>query len=341
MIGTEFLKGQGLGNQLFCYVSARCFAIDHGCRFGTAGQHEFANNIHSNRGLYFMDLYLGEQIDCTEDYRIYHEAEHRIKYPFSRHDMTYGCSIGGADPLLLDRIPDNTLVYGNLQDEKYFLKHRNEICNWLKLKPEYNDFRFSDDNLCILNMRGGEYVGNGELFLRRNYWESAMKHMRQANKTMQFIIITEDVETANTVLPKIKAYHFGMGEDYAILHNACNVILSNSSFAFFPIFTSSKIKRVIAPKYWARHNVSDGFWASEQNIYSGWQYMDRKGYLFSSDECRRELEIYKKKKSGILNSSGNFVNRLYYSISGEILRNQFKAKKMLCKVRQKTADRRV
>lgn len=98
---------------------------------------------------------------------------------------------------------------------------------------------------------------------------------------------------------------------------------------------------MIAPKYWARHNVSDGFWASEQNIYSGWQYMDRKGYLFSSDECRRELEIYKKKKSGILNSSGNFVNRLYYSISGEILRNQFKAKKMLCKVRQKTADRRV
>ena len=26
MIGTELLKGQGLGNALFCYVAARCIA---------------------------------------------------------------------------------------------------------------------------------------------------------------------------------------------------------------------------------------------------------------------------------------------------------------------------
>jgi hypothetical protein len=30
MVGTEFIKGQGLGNQLFCYVSARCIARDLG-----------------------------------------------------------------------------------------------------------------------------------------------------------------------------------------------------------------------------------------------------------------------------------------------------------------------
>lgn len=55
MIGTEFLKGQGLGNQLFCYVTARCIAIDNNVEFGTASQENFANNIHSNKGMYFYE----------------------------------------------------------------------------------------------------------------------------------------------------------------------------------------------------------------------------------------------------------------------------------------------
>lgn len=62
MIGTEFLKGQGLGNQLFCYVTARCIALERGCAFGTAGQEQLAVNIHSKKGMYFMDMDLGEKI---------------------------------------------------------------------------------------------------------------------------------------------------------------------------------------------------------------------------------------------------------------------------------------
>ena len=62
MIGTEFLDGQGLGNQLFCYVTARAIAEENGYEFGTAGQECFAVNIHSNRGMYFMDVDLGYAI---------------------------------------------------------------------------------------------------------------------------------------------------------------------------------------------------------------------------------------------------------------------------------------
>jgi hypothetical protein len=73
--------------------------------------------------------------------------------------------------------------------------------------------------------------------------------------------------------------------------------LSNSSFAVFPAFTSDELFYAIAPKYWARHNVSDGYWASEQNIYSCFNYMDKKGRMFTPEECRKELEEYKKKSS--------------------------------------------
>ena len=41
--------------------------------------------------------------------------------------------------------------------------------------------------------------------------------------------------------------------------------------------------------------MSDGYWASEQNIYSLFHYMDRKGKLFTAEECRRELAEYKKR----------------------------------------------
>lgn len=59
MVGTELLKGQGLGNQLFCYVTTRCIAMKQGRDFSILGSETLANNIHSSCGLYFMDLDFG------------------------------------------------------------------------------------------------------------------------------------------------------------------------------------------------------------------------------------------------------------------------------------------
>ena len=89
-------------------------------------------------------------------------------------------------------------------------------------------------------------------------------------------------------------HHFDVGKDYAVIKNAKHVILSNSTFAFFPVFTSDTIENIVAPKYWARHEQSDGYWATEQNLYKDWMWQDRDGNLQSYDECKTELETYKK-----------------------------------------------
>lgn len=293
MIGTEFLNGQGLGNQLFCYVSSRCLALDNGCEFGTAGQKEFANNIHSKRGMYFMNVDLGKEIDKSS-YNLIYESEERVSLPYNRHDLTNGCYIAGYDEKLFEPIKDNSLIYGNLQAEEYFIKHKSEIKEWLKVDSGFQIDSLAQDDVCILNMRGGEYVGLRTLYLRKKYWEDAMEHMKRINPKMRFVIITEDVASAKLMFPNIDAFHFGMGEDYAAIHFAHYVIVSNSSFSFFPIFTSDTVKMVIAPKYWARHNVSTGYWASEQNIYSGWNYLDRNGKIYSAEECKQELVEYKR-----------------------------------------------
>ena len=295
MIGTEFISGQGLGNQLFCYVTARAAALENGYEFGTAGQENFAVNIHSSRGMYFMDVDLGYVIseEDKEKFHVYHDAETRLYIGNSQHDLTYGCYVAGADPGI-HLVEDNTLIYGNMQDESYFIKYLPQVRQWLKVKPEYDSYEYSRENLCIINMRGGEYTGSPELLINPKYWINGMKEMRKIRPDMEFLIITDDVKTAQKLLPGIEAHHFDIGKDYVTLKNAHYLLLSNSSFACLPAHTSETLKYAIAPKYWARHNVSDGYWASEQNIYSLFHYMDRKGRVFTAEECKKELAEYKR-----------------------------------------------
>lgn len=285
MIGTEFLKGQGLGNRLFCYVTARCLAEDLGVPFCTAGQGYLQAD--------FLDLDLGSKVTDPSSMHRYDEREERIYLPTSAHDMVHGIYIAGADPGLL-KIKDNTLVYGNLQDESYFQRHREEIREWLRVKPAFESDEYTADDLCILNMRGSEYEGKPELYLRRRYWVDAMKIMRGINPSMRFMIVTEDEAAAKRLFPSIEAHHFGPEKDYVTVKNARYLIVSNSSFAFFPAYTSQTVRKIIAPQYWARHNVSDGYWASAQNIYDEFMYLGRDGQLRSAEECRQELRSWKK-----------------------------------------------
>lgn len=295
MIGTEFIDGQGLGNQLFCYVTARAVALENGYEFGTAGQERFAVNIHSDRGMYFMDMDLGHAITKEEkkNFRIYYDARERLYIGNSAHDLTHGCYVAGADPGI-HQVEDNTLIYGNMQDESYFIKYLPQVREWLKVKPAYDSYEYSRENLCVINMRGGEYTGSPELLIGRRYWINGMKEMKRIRPDMEFLIVTDDVKTANKILPGIEAHHFDIAKDYVTIKNAHYLLLSNSSFACLPAHTSETLQFAIAPKYWARHNVSDGYWASEQNIYSLFHYMDRKGRLFTAKECREELARYKE-----------------------------------------------
>lgn len=321
MIGTELLKGQGLGNQLFCYVSARCIALDNGYDFSVPGHETMANNIHSGCGMYFMDLYYGKDAKVEDFERVYHEKEDRLFCANSAHDIEHGVYITGTDENML-RPEDGTLLMGNMQDERYYIAHKEEIKEWLKVKDEYDCHDFEKENLCILHLRCSDYLDCPELFLRKKYWTDGMKHMKTIRPDMEFAIITNDVKEASKILPGIPAYNFDLAKDYSIIKNASYLLLANSSFTYFPAFTSERVKYILAPKYWARHNVSNGYWASEQNIYTGWHYMDRHGRVFSDDECRRELEKYKetsvayqninKRPEGLKRSLMMFKSRLIY-----------------------------
>jgi len=289
MLATEILRGQGIGNQLFCYVTARSIAHTRGLDFGIKDTGWSGDKRYNQSGFYWFDLDWGQEVPDGLD--VYYEKEVRKKLNTCHHDMTVGCDIRGYDQGLMD-VPDNTIIFGNMQDEKYFDHNKELVKEWLKVKEEYDTYEYMDDDVCVLNYRGGEYVGFHELYLTREYWLNAMENMTKINPNMKFVTITDDVKASQAMLPEIPAYHFTVDKDYAIIKNSKHVILSNSSFPFFAVYTSDTIENIIAPKYWARHNVSDGYWAMSQNIYSGWTYQDRDGNLSTAEECVKELEKY-------------------------------------------------
>ena len=339
MIGTEFLHGFGLGNQLFWYVDARALAERKGCEFGICNPGALANNMHSDSGMYFMDIDLGKEIpeEDKEKFKTFEDHDNRLYLGNSKHDMNHGAYVSGIDPKFFE-VEDNTLLYGNLQAEAYFENCKDKLKDWLKVKPEYDSHEYTKDNLCIIHLRCGDYSNSPELWLDRKYWVNGIKAMRKIRPDMEFLAVTDDVEAAYKILPEVKAVRNDLGKDYVTIKNARYLLLSNSSFAVFPAFTSDELQFAIAPKYWARHNVSDGYWASEQNIYSCFHYMDKHGKLFSPEECRKELEQYKKVSATykMLNQKPGKIRSFFQKIRERWLYSMYMLKKIIRSLERRT-----
>jgi len=290
MIITELYKGQGLGNQLACYVTTRVLALDRGIEFGIMNPEKFKGKDFFENIDYGSVVVNGKGPEGGPPIKLpngidYYYQERAIKHP-----------LNGSDIRLYDdnlmKVSDKTKIDGLMQGEKYFLHRRNEIRAWLKVRAEYDCRDYSDDNTCVINFRGGEYARVPEFFLKKEYWENAVKEMLAINNLFRFIVITDDVLSAKKVFPHFPVYHFSIGKDYSIIKNARYLILSNSSFGWFPAWLNENLQFCIAPKYWARHNISDGYWSLGYNITSGWHYLDRDGKLSDYENCLNEWNLY-------------------------------------------------
>jgi hypothetical protein len=291
MISTEILYGQGLGNQLACYVSTRAIAADREVEFGIHDPHGcWGDKRYNDKGLYFMNLDMGKSIDIDKIELFYNEKEYRYFNDSCSHDIQYGAWANLTDLSLKD-IPDNSHILGIMQGPDYFYHRLKDIKQWLKVKPEYDKYDFSSDDICILNIRANM---DPAVFLPKSYWINAINHMLDINPNMSFLVITEDPILIKQFFPELhdNIYDFGIGEDYAIIKNAKYLITSNSSFSIFPSLTSETLKYIIAPKYMLRYNTSDGYWSQGYNIYPGYTYMDREGKLFCYEECIKEFNEY-------------------------------------------------
>lgn len=298
MIGTQLYRGQGFGNQLWVYAVTRSIALRNGYDFAIAGRVNFKGN-------YFLNLDFGLEIEIElldkptnripDGFESYY-AEKKVMHPI------YKCDISKFD-LSLFNIPDNTFIDGNMQTEKYILNYYDTICNWFSVKNSFFEG-------CTIHFRGTEYRGLKDVLLPIEYYNNGISYLRKKYGDIEFRVVTDDFDLAtqyfpgfeiigrsklkntleNCVKPLVRRMKLGPSQkdikrDFAAIQNSKYLLIPNSSFSWWAAWTNKFAVEIVAPKYWARHNISNGFWSTGDILTSGWTYLDRNNRFFNSGEC--------------------------------------------------------
>ena len=306
MLAASIHEHAGLGNQIWRYVCCRVFAEKLGYDFGVS---------HPGWRGKFLNIDWGEdpKMNVEEDSDFQSSSGFSYYKEESIHHASAPGEIGDPD-LKFETLDDNTYINGTFQKMSYIEDYRDKICEWLTYDDKYKITDFSDDNICVIQLRGGDYT-TGHSMLPPEYYHQAMHHMRQNNPDVEFVIVTDDPKTAQRMIPNtpiigsataeekdpdqkfISWYEYTGGPvsmDYTILNHAKYAIISSSTFAFWPIWTNKKLLNVIAPKYWFDYNRSDGWWRPKDGIVNdpAWLWMDKFGGLFESKTCIKLAKEY-------------------------------------------------
>lgn len=256
MIASMFHKGSGLGNQLHRYVMTRVLALDKGYEFSM-----FAPELF--KGKDFMNLDMGKEFSYA--YTI--DGATGASIPHSNLSIWKENGNQYYNPEI-NFVEDNTIIDGEFQDERYFEHRLPEIREWLKVEP-----LDIPDNVCVINFRGGEYQYFTDLFLSQKYWLEATNKMWRDFPTINFKweVHTDDVELAKKFFPPEYTIIHDIGLNWRSIRYAKYLILSNSSFAILPALLNEDVKKIIAPRYWARRNTE--VWSTPQNYYKKFTYI--------------------------------------------------------------------
>lgn len=315
MIVTEIYRGSGLGNQIWNLVVSRILAHRHGYKWGVMKTTPY-------KARKFMpDFDYGEEVTgghtpregqtpvSLPDGITHYIREQTLPLPQCGHDGIF------FDAGLWNNLPDNSKIDGLFQNLQYLDGQKENVREWLKTNLDVRDY--CDDDICVIHFRGGEYLITAS-WCPPEFYEHARDRMLEYNSNMKFVVVTDDPENANKFIPWAQVvgattlkeqedieqgtgffkYKGGnIGVDYSILHNARNVIMSASTFSFWPVWTSNVTSKVIAPKYWFDHKTSNGWWRGDDIIVKEWDYIDTQGNLMSGPECKKEYELYKLNNS--------------------------------------------
>ncbi len=308
MIVAEFYDGAGLGNQLWNYAVLRAIAWRNNCDWGLKSRGSF-------KGKSFMELPMGKRIFGRKCSQPSSRLPLGIKNYYKEMQLFHhqeGYDITPLDHEIF-KIGPRTKIDGYLQSEDYIFEFKDEISSLMR-HPEYQE---SDNNLCLIHFRGGDFAPHPTLLLSPKYYRDAMSHIKSLSPSIEFKIITNDVGLAQKYFPTIEIisdYKIGeiesgphtsldnrIGDDFGKLQSAKYLIISNSSYSWWAAWTNPNLPFVVAPKYWARHNKNDGYWSTGDILTRNWNYLDIDGALFTYEQCLRERNEFRQSEEYLKN----------------------------------------
>jgi hypothetical protein len=324
MICNELYNEQGFGNQLWNYVVTRVIAERNGYDFSILKRERF-------KGKDFMDIDFGLPLSGSQTSKqgYLFKLPHGITSYYRERRELLGTTlsdqtddISRTDPQVLN-LPDNTKFEGNCQSTKYLEGYRSDILKWLRVKESYAQYR-PEANVCIIHLRCGDFM-QSKAFLPLSYYKDAMSYIKSLDEQVVFQCVTDQKELAKKMLPgvtvvgsalsgtddgnKVSHHHGGpIGIDFSLLMRAQYLIIPNSSFSWWAAYLNETKKAVVAPKYWARFNIADGFWSPADIITDHFTYMDNAGKIFSATQCWAEKEQFENTHQDMFNAN-NHLNK--------------------------------
>ena len=298
MIGSEFYRGQGFGNQLWVYATIKSIANRKHLDFGFIGHEEF-------KGKSFMSLDLGTNVIWPKSKL----PSHRVPTGFTRYAAEkrsfhpdFKWELNGFQEEFWD-LKDGSFIDGCFQSERYIEDYQDEFAQTMAVEGEEFDG-------CLIHFRAGDYALIKDVFLPPTYYYDAMQRMQDLVPGVKFKIVTDGPKIASSLFPGIPIESSGsvkvlanrwyfqqkserIGVDFSRIQNARYLILSNSSFSWWGAWTNSKVENVIAPKYWTKFNTSDGYWGLKDSLTKNWLWLDRDSRFSSYTECLSELEQFR------------------------------------------------
>lgn len=271
MIFIEFKEGQGLGNQLWLYFAALSISIKLKTEVKIINYNKFV-------GKNFIKLKQSKK------------RGKGYKYSFHEH-YYYDPRINHASHFFDQRFSDikkNTFLEGYFQDERYFLGQKINFQKFYKIiNSNFNQIEL-DKKTCVLNIRGGEYKRHKNFILPKNYWTSAIELMKKKG-IQKFTIVTDDKRYCENLFPNYEVISGSIKECFLYLMNARNIIVSNSTFSYFPIKFQKKNPYVIGPAYWGRYNDKKKIWASPSNFYYDWNWINDNGKILDNRKLKKKI----------------------------------------------------
>jgi hypothetical protein len=255
--------GGRIGNHLWMYAVGRTVAESRGLEY------------HIPRNFLGRDIF-------KADLGVEHSQVDRIYFEKEGWEQLY-------DPEIW-KVEDNTRIHGWWQTEKYIINNKRNIQQWFtQINPNVNLVnQLLDEDTCVINFRGEDYRGVHFLYLPPQYYHDSINEIRKINPNMKFVVITNDVDEANRFFPGFPAYHFGQKDDMYVVTQARYLIIVNSTFCWWGAWLNNNSKFTIAPKYWFRYNIDNGWWCGNDIITTGWHYMQKSGKLSTSNQCLYE-----------------------------------------------------
>ncbi len=296
MLVNILQRGQGLGNQLWSIFSLQRFSRDLETDFAILGLNHLKCKQFKNLKLATVATFTKKETELMNVVR-----EKQVLHPETLEDIT------PYNPSFVHDLSPNAMVGGYFQSEMY-LPPKHEI--YEQLYTAGDTFRG-----CTISIRGGEYKGLSKVFLGQKYFIEAIEKVRKIyGRGFPLRIVTDDLKLASTWFPDIPAFSSGgvlrlpglpylhpdsrrVLSDFQMIQKSEVKIIPNSSFAWWAAYSGDPNHFVIAPKYWAAHNLSDGYWSQGDILTSGWNWLDRGGELHTFSDCQKELGEFRGKNA--------------------------------------------